>query len=220
MAAVTDVPLERGTPSATLGPHVEQVVSDIRAANEGSGPRRAAAAVPNRAVVVGSGPLVLEPEIRDAAVHVLRDVLDYRVLRLQELRTGSLPEDQKRRYAQLSTRLLVDTHGLPGSRRFSRKECPLPATLTQCDGPHCRTLEVTLEDLSAGGARLCMHDPAVRVGDEVWLAFDLAALFAYGQKVVFRSRVVWTSARLGATGVMFGGNARFVDTVEAAIATG
>lgn len=204
---------------AILGPEVDAVVSEGgAAANEDSGPK--VAAVPTATVVVGSGPLDLEPAARDAALDVLRDVLDYRALRLEELRGGALRNDQRRRYDQLSTRLLVDTHGLPASRRFVRVGCPLPATLTQCDGPHCRTLEVTLEDLSAGGARLCMHDPAVRVGDEVWLAFDLAALFSYGQKVVFRSRVVWTSPRIGATGIMFGGNARFVDTVEAAIATG
>ena len=150
---------------------------------------------------------------------MLRDVLDYRALRLEELRGQPMDEAGKARYSELTVRLLVDTHGLPASRRFVRAECPLPATLTQRDGAVSRTLDIRLDDLGAGGARLSMFDPAVRVGDEVWLAFDLAALFSFGQKVVFRSRVVWASAELGATGLMFGGNARFVTSVEAAIAT-
>jgi|GEM_PF-2096877 len=170
-------------------------------------------------VAAGSGAIEVDPDAREAALKVLRDVLDYRALRLDELRGSVLDRDAKARFAALSTRLLVDTHGLPASRRFVRVGCRLPATLTQSDGAFSRTLELVLADLSAGGARLAMHDPAVRVGDEVWLAFDLAALFSFGQKVVFRSRVVWTSERLGSTGLMFGGNARFVDTVEAAIAT-
>ncbi len=168
----------------------------------------------------GSVSIDYNPEERETALSTLRDVLDYRALRLDGLRGQSMDARAEARYAQLTTRLLVDTHGLPSSRRFVREPCPLPATLTQCDGTLSRTLEVSLEDLSAGGTRLSMFDPSVRVGDEVWVAFDLAALFSFGQKVVFRSRVVWTSGRIGATGLMFGGNARFVDTVEAAIATG
>ena len=213
---------------AILGPEVDAVVSQtVEAANEDSGPTPAAvgsqpveSAAPRDTVVAGSGPLEIDPEAREAALKVLRDVLDYRALRLDELRGEALGERERARFDQLTVRLLVDTHGLPASRRFVRVPCTLPATLTQCDGRFSRTLDVALDDLSAGGARLSMHDPAVRVGDEVWLAFDLAALFSFGQKVVFRSRVVWTSGRLGATGLMFGGNARFVDTVENAIATG
>lgn len=213
---------------AILGPEVDAVVSQtVEAANEDSGPNAAAvssapleSAIPRETVVAGSGPVEVDPEAREAALKVLRDVLDYRALRLDELRGEALGDRQRARFEQLTVRLLVDTHGLPASRRFVRVPCTLPATLTQCDGRFSRTLDVALDDLSAGGARLSMHDPAVRVGDEVWLAFDLAALFSFGQKVVFRSRVVWTSGRLGATGLMFGGNARFVDTVENAIATG
>lgn len=213
---------------AILGPEVDAVVSKtVEAANEDSGPNAAAgssapleSAVPRDTVVAGSGPVEVDPEAREAALKVLRDVLDYRALRLDELRGEALGDRQRARFEQLTVRLLVDTHGLPASRRFVRVPCTLPATLTQCDGRFSRTLDVALDDLSAGGARLSMHDPAIRVGDEVWLAFDLAALFSFGQKVVFRSRVVWTSSRLGATGLMFGGNARFVDTVENAIATG
>lgn len=218
---------------AILGPEVDAVVSKtVEAANEDSGPTPAAApsepaaaveavqAVPRDTVVAGSGPLEVDPDAREAALKVLRDVLDYRALRLDDLRGEPLGDRQRARFEQLTVRLLVDTHGLPASRRFVRVPCTLPATLTQCDGRFSRTLDVVLDELSAGGARLSMHDPAVRVGDEVWLAFDLAALFSFGQKVVFRSRVVWTSGRLGATGLMFGGNARFVDTVENAIATG
>ncbi len=212
---------------AILGPEVDAVVSKtVEAANEDSGPNAAvsspsaASAVPREALVEGAGPVEVDLEARDAALKVLRDVLDYRALRLDELRGETLGERERARLEQLSVRLLVDTHGLPASRRFVRVPCTLPATLTQCDGRFSRTLDVALDDLSAGGARLSMHDPAVRVGDEVWLAFDLATLFSFGHKVVFRSRVVWTSSRLGATGLMFGGNARFVDTVETAIATG
>jgi len=160
------------------------------------------------------------PEERETALSTLRDVLDYRALRLDGLRGQPMDARAEARYAQLTARLLVETHGLPSSRRFVREPCPLPATLTQSDGALSRTLEVRLDDLSAGGTRLSMFDPSVRVGDEVWVAFDLAALFSFGQKVVFRSRVVWTSGRIGATGLMFGGNAHFVETVEAAIATG
>ncbi|MGH1345513.1 MAG: FHA domain-containing protein [Nannocystales bacterium] len=186
------------------------------------GPRTQPIGVPRGVQLTESGALVTDcnPEEREAALSTLRDVLDYRALRLDGLRGRSMDARAKARYAQLTTRLLVETHGLPSSRRFVREPCPLPATLTQRDGALSRTLEVRLDDLSAGGTRLSMFDPSVRVGDEVWVAFDLAALFSFGQKVVFRSRVVWTSGRIGATGLMFGGNARFVDTVEAAIATG
>ncbi|MCR9162354.1 MAG: FHA domain-containing protein [Nannocystaceae bacterium] len=211
---------------AILGPEVSAMESlRVEAANEDSGdafvaepsPEPAAPRVTN---YESSGPISLDPAARDAGLEVLRDVLDYRALRLDELRGGPLSGRDQARFDQLTTRLLVDTHGLPASRRFVRMPCALPATLTQCDGGFSRTLEVALEDLSAGGARLAMHDPTVRVGDEVWLAFDLAALFSFGRKVVFRSRVVWSDARAGGTGLMFGGHARFVDTVESAIATG
>lgn len=185
-------------------------------------PRTIPAGTPRGVPLTESGSVVMafDPEAREAALSTLRDVLDYRALRLDGLRGQSMDARAKARFAQLTTRLLVDTHGLPSSRRFVREPCHLPATLTQCDGALSRTLEVNLDDLSAGGTRLSMFDPAVRVGDEVWVAFDLAALFSFGQKVVFRSRVVWTSGRIGATGLMFGGNAHFVETVEAAIATG
>lgn len=185
-------------------------------------PRPEPAGMPTVVPVTESGSLVsdLDPDARESALSTLRDVLDYRALRLDGLRGQPMDRRAKARYAQLSTRLLVDTHGLPSSRRFVREPCRLPASLTQCDGAFSRTLEVSLDDLSAGGTRLSMFDPSVRVGDEVWVAFDLAALFSFGQKVVFRSRVVWTSGSIGATGLMFGGNARFVDTIEAAIATG
>ncbi len=114
---------------------------------------------------------------------------------------------------------MVDTLGLPASRRFHRSLCTLPATLTQRDGTASRTLPIQLEDLSAGGARVALNDAGVRAGDEVWLAFDLAELFSRGHKVVFRSRVVWTKSALGATGLMFGGNARFVESVDAVFAS-
>lgn len=185
-------------------------------------PGRHSLGTPNVVPVTESGALGFDfdPQAREAALSTLRDVLDYRALRLSGLRGEPMDARAKARFEQLSIRLLVDTHGLPSSRRFLRQPCPLPATLTQRDGALSRTLDVSLDDLSAGGARLSMVDPSVRVGDEVWIAFDLAALFSFGQKVVFRSRVVWTSGRIGATGLMFGGNARFVETVEAAIATG
>lgn len=187
-----------------------------------SPPSRQSLGTPNVVPVTESGSLGFDfdPQAREAALSALRDVLDYRALRLAGLRGEPMDARAKARFEQLSTRLLVDTHGLPSSRRFLRQPCPLPATLTQRDGALSRTFDVALDDLSAGGARLSMVDPSVRVGDEVWIAFDLAALFSFGQKVVFRSRVVWTSPRIGATGLMFGGNARFVETVEAAIATG
>jgi hypothetical protein len=169
-------------------------------------------------VETGSGPIIeVTPEKREAALAILRDVLDYRALRLDELRGQPMDDRGRARFAELTMQLLVDTHGMPASRRFVRVACPLPATLTQRDGVVSRTQEIHLDDLGAGGARLSMFDPGVRVGDEVWLAFDLAALFSFGQKVVFRSRVVWSSELLGATGLMFGGNARFVASVDAAI---
>ncbi|MBV1862461.1 MAG: PilZ domain-containing protein, partial [Nannocystaceae bacterium] len=210
-------PPERVLPSPVL--RTEAVSAEAAAA-----PKRAARPLgtPRNVRATGSGSVAadFDPQAREAALSTLRDVLDYRALRLDELRGRSMGGQAKARYAQLTTRLLVETHGLPSSRRFVRNPCHLPATLTQCDGALSRTLEIGLDDLGAGGSRLSMFDPSVRVGDEVWVAFDLAALFCFGQKVVFRSRVVWTSGSIGATGLMFGGNARFVDTVEAAIATG
>ncbi len=215
-----------------LGPDLDAVVPPLGvAANEHRDLTHSAPAptlypdplgIPSAVCVTESGSIVSEfdPEALESALSTLRDVLDYRTLRLDGLRGKPMDGHAKARYAQLSTRLLADTHGLPSSRRFVRESCRLPATLTQCDGGFSRTLEVSLDDLSAGGTRLSMFDPSVRVGDEVWVAFDLAALFSSGQKVVFRSRVVWTRPHIGATGLMFGGNARFVDTVEAAIATG
>ncbi len=185
-------------------------------------PRTHPLGTPRGTPLAESGSVTAEgkPQGLDAALSTLRDVLEYRALRLEGLRGRPMNTKAAARYAQLTTRLLAETHGLPSSRRFVRERCPLPATLTQSAGEMSRTLEVSLDDLSAGGTRLTMFDPSVRVGDEVWVAFDLASLFSFGQKVVFRSRVVWTSGSIGATGLMFGGNAHFVDTVEAAIATG
>lgn len=209
----------RVTRKKILGPEVYSLGAEAGIANEGSGGRPLATAIPVEAARTESGWLRVDPALREAALSVLRDVLDYRRLRLEELRGRSLPAAERQRYARLTTGLLVETHDLPASRRFVRAGCRLPASLTQRDHGHTRTLEVRLEDLSAGGARVSMFDPSVRVGDEVWLAFDLATLLSFGQQVVFRSRVVWTSKRLEALGLMFGGNALFVDSIAAAIAT-
>ncbi len=171
-------------------------------------------------VGVGVQPSQVEINARHDALRALRDVLDYRTLRLQKLRGEPLEAKERARLHELSARLMAETHGLPSSRSFRRSSCTLPATLTQREGAFSRTLGVVLEDLSAGGARVSLYDGGVQPGDEVWLAFDLAALFSFGQMVVFRSRVVWSDAHVGATGLMFGGNALFVDTVEAAFASG
>ncbi len=162
----------------------------------------------------------LEPGSREYALAVLRDVLDYRRLRLTELRGDVLADADRSRFDDLQARLLGGAEGddLPATRRFTRFECRLPATVTQRDGSFSRTLDVELLDLSAGGTRLSLHDPAIRPGDEVWLAFNLAALFSCGQRVVFRSRVVWTLADRGSMGLMFGGNAVFAPSVEDALA--
>ncbi len=160
-----------------------------------------------------------DPEARERSLAMLRDVLEYRDLRLRELRGAKLDARSQSRYAELQAGLINNVEGidLPATRRYQRFDCSLPATLTQRDGAVSRTIDIELCDLSAGGAQLTVSDPAIRVGDEVWIAFDLAVLFSYGQKVVFRSRVVWTRPHAAKLGLMFGGNARFVSDVAEAL---
>ncbi|MEM6295960.1 MAG: FHA domain-containing protein [Myxococcota bacterium] len=209
-------------PAAVLAPEPQAPwqapsVSPEAATRPEPAPRRAAPK-PSKHVIVDAF-AGLEPGSREYALAVLRDVLDYRRLRLADLRGDVLARAERARFGDLQARLLGTTDGddLPSTRRFTRFECRLPATVTQRDGTFSRTLDVELLDLSAGGTRLSLNDPAIRPGDEVWLAFNLAALFSYGQQVVFRCRVVWTLADRGSMGLMFGGNAVFAPSVDAAL---
>lgn len=177
-------------------------------------PSGAAAAGP--AAGSEAGPELLDPE---SAREVIRDVFEYRELRLRMLRGESMGFDLEERLRVLEQRLqlgFVGNDPLVGTRRFRRFHCPLPAWIGRRASATGRvsTSVVELEDLGAGGAQVVARGTAPSVGEPCWLAIDLQT----GDDtsvLVFRARVVWRLAETDRVGLVFSGAGSCgVDPVE------
>ena len=149
--------------------------------------------------------------VRDGLT-LLREVLEYRDLRIRYLGGGAMLPAARARFAALQSRM---QHGLASldldsTRRFHRYACSLPAVLTRHDGKANRMLGVELEDLGAGGVRLQLLDNGIRPGDEVSLTIDLRPLRQSAQAVTLPSRVAWTRRDNARVGLAFSGTAQFV----------
>ncbi|MEM6291029.1 MAG: FHA domain-containing protein [Myxococcota bacterium] len=139
---------------------------------------------------------------------VMQRVLEYRDLRLRMLEGEVLqPPTQARLSALQQDLLLTHAHSetLAG-RGYARFACALPATLTQADDVHVRELDVAIEDLSAGGARVQLLDAGVAVGQTLWMSFARAPELPVNPVMGLRCRVVRVCRARGTVAVMFIGN--------------
>ncbi len=153
----------------------------------------------------------LGPETLDgtAARDIIRDVFEYRELRLRVLRGEPIGADLDARLRALDQRLQLSSVGndpLVGTRRFRRFQCPLPAWLGRRTPGSGRvtTSVVELEDLGAGGAQVIARGSEASVGESCWLAIDLETGDAVSV-LVFRARVVWRLAETNRVGLVFSG---------------
>jgi FHA domain/PilZ domain len=149
---------------------------------------------------------------------VVRNVFEYRELRLRGLRGEPLDEAASARLQLLEGKLQQQLAGAPVAavRRFRRFDCPLPAWIGHREGRHVSTWAVELEDVSAGGAQVrCSGQPTTFApGDACWLVVDLDD-DPDQPVVVFRARVVWSLPADGRMGLVFSGAASCgIDAVE------
>ncbi len=146
--------------------------------------------------------------IHEQSTLVMQQVLEYRDLRLRMLEGEILEPAAAERLASLQRELLLShahSETLQG-RGYERFACALPATLTQTDEAHVRELDVELEDLSAGGARVHLRDAGVAVGQTLWMSFARASGLAVNPTMGQRCRVVRVARAAGTVAVMFIGN--------------
>ena len=148
--------------------------------------------------------------VRDGLT-LLREVLEYRDLRIRYLHGDAMDPGARARFAALQSRMQngLASLDLDSTRRFRRYACSLPAVLTRHDGKDNRMLGVQVEDLGAGGVRLQLLDNGIRPGDEVSLTIDLRPLRQSAQAVTLRSKVAWTRRDNARAGLAFAGAARF-----------
>jgi hypothetical protein len=143
---------------------------------------------------------------------LLREILDYRDLRVRYLRGEAMPGSDRTRFATLQSRMQnsLASLDLDSTRHFQRYSCSLPALLTRHVGKDSRILGVEVEDIGAGGARLQLADKGIRPGDDVTLTIDLTPLQDTPRAVTLRSKVAWTRRDNAQAGLAFAGTAHFV----------
>jgi hypothetical protein len=128
----------------------------------------------------------------DYGGNIISDVIEYRHLRMRQAREESLDDTAHERYVALDREL-----GHPGEtsdeelarRRFCRFRVGFPARLRHGGQNGDHTSDVTVVDLSAGGARISGPEHGLRVGDLAWLVIDLETAGDL-RTFVFASRVV------------------------------
>lgn len=127
------------------------------------------------------------------------DILEYRHLRMRDLRGELLDADARERLLGHEHRLRDISE--PRNRQFLRFQCKQRTWVLLADGA---MLGATLHDLSAGGARVEIEG-TVRLPEGAALALCVDT-FAPNCSTVLPSRVVWTKP--GVCGLMFAGPPR------------
>jgi hypothetical protein len=150
--------------------------------------------------------------VPDAAMcrGLIRDVFDYRMLRMRSVRGEMLPEDAVERLRALDERMhrhSVTQRALDHLRRYHRFACEVPGWLGSLSGRAVSTLAVDLKDVGAGGAQVRCPEGRFQVGDPCWLVVDLET-DDHDPLVVFRARVAWSTAGASRMGLAFSGAAR------------
>jgi hypothetical protein len=159
------------------------------------------------------------PVSRDDALTLLDEVLDYRELRVKQLRGESLlPLEDSRldRLRQKLHRRLDGRH--PSRRRFQRFSCELDAEIGRDDGTQIHHRQAPVTDLGAGGAQIALPTDEVAPGEIVWLTVDVSELYQSTPCVVFKTRVAWLHTDEPRVGLVFAGQARYARDASSVIA--
>jgi hypothetical protein len=143
---------------------------------------------------------------------IIRDVFEYRTLRMRAVRGESLPSPSVERLRDLDQRMhrhSVTQRALDHLRRYHRFRCDVPGWLGSLSGKAVSTLAVELEDIGAGGAQVSCPERRFQCGDTCWLVVDLDnENESEGPLVVFRARVAWSSPSAARMGLAFCGAAK------------
>jgi hypothetical protein len=141
---------------------------------------------------------------------IIRDVFEYRTLRMRAVRGEPLPPPSVERLRDLDERMhrhSITQRALDHLRRYHRFGCEVPGWLGSLSGKSVSTLGVELKDIGAGGAQVSCPERRFQVGDPCWLVVDLEDENE-GPLVVFRARVAWSSPSASRMGLAFSGAAK------------
>jgi len=141
---------------------------------------------------------------------LVREVFEYRTLRMEAMRGAKLEDDALRKLRTLEERMhrhSVAERALDHLRRYHRFACDVPGWLGRRSGGAVSTMAIELEDIGAGGARVSCPERRFQVGDPCWLVVDLET-DDETPLVVFRARVAWSSPEGARMGLAFAGAAR------------
>lgn len=135
--------------------------------------------------------------------NLLADILEYRRMRARVLGGSTLPASHESRYAELQSNLCASESGRSGhGRAYHRFDLRVPATLRVSKGRTLETLDVGVDNISAGGVKL-QGASARAAGERVELLMDAGQ----GRVVILPARVAWMGG--SALGLMFAGAARW-----------
>jgi pSer/pThr/pTyr-binding forkhead associated (FHA) protein len=147
---------------------------------------------------------------RDDALVLLDDVLDYRELRVKQLRGDELSPLEESRLERLVRKLYRrDDERESSRRRFQRFSCQLDAEIGRHEGPKLETSRAPVTDLGAGGAQVVIPSTALELGEVVWLSVDVSELYETTPRLVFKSRVAWKQDDGARAGLVFAGHASY-----------
>ncbi|HET6583091.1 MAG TPA: FHA domain-containing protein, partial [Nannocystaceae bacterium] len=111
-----------------------------------------------------------------AGRELVRDIFDYRSLRMRAVRGEALPVDAVERLRELDERMhrhSATQRALDQLRRYHRFACDVPAWIGSVAGRSVSTLAIELKDVGAGGAQVTCAERRFQVGDPCWLVVDL-----------------------------------------------
>lgn len=148
---------------------------------------------------------------------LVRDIFDYRTLRMRAVRGEALPHAAVERLRELDERMhrhSVTQRALDHLRRYHRFACEVPAWIGSLSGRAVSTMAIELKDVGAGGAQVTCADRRFQVGDPCWLVVDLETE-DQSPLVVFRARIAWSDSSAARMGLAFSGAAKSgIDAVE------
>lgn len=174
---------------------------------------------------VGERPGVRVPERTSEAISdehaliVLRQILDYRSLRIRQVESDAFGREDEVQLELLDRGLHRVAVG--SLRREERHFRPvgrmLKTYLTHRGSASATTIAVVLDDLSVSEAAVRFSNAApVFAGDVVWLAIDLSSLHMSARSIVFKARVAWVHEPSKQAGLLFAGPAQYVERPEEA----
>lgn len=153
----------------------------------------------------------------ECGLGLVRDIFEYRTLRVRAVRGEALPPAAVERLRELDERMhrhSVTQRALDHLRRYHRFSCDVSGWIGSLSGRSVSTMAIELKDVGAGGAQVTCADRRFQVGDPCWLVVDLETE-DQSPLVVFRARIAWSDSSAARMGLAFSGAAKSgLDAVE------